>query len=134
MKKSAVLVKMVMVLFFVCGILGPCWAGFKMEINEQTRGEIGIWMQTSYQWVEDGKINGDQYEDVNDFMIRRAYLYLKGDVTKHVSFFTHIASDKVGMEKPTGGSLDNSGMADGTNVCAPDTQLRHNLHQVHVDR
>ena len=105
MKKSAVLAGMVMVLFFVCGMVSPCWAGFKMEINEQTRGEIGIWMQTMYQWVEDGKINGDQYEDLNDFMIRRAYMYLKGDVTKYVSFFTHVASDKVGMEKPSSDTL-----------------------------
>jgi len=100
-----------------------------MELNEQTKGEIGIWMQTSYQWVEDGKINGDQYEDVNDFMIRRAYMYLKGDVTKYVSFFTHIASDKVGMEKPTGGNLDNSGMGLGTGVAWRDLWITLNLHE-----
>ena len=100
-----------------------------MELNEQTKGEIGIWMQASYQWVEDGKINGDQYEDVNDFMIRRAYLYLKGDVTKHVSFFTHIASDKVGMETPTGGNLDNSGMGLGTGVAWRDLWITLNLHE-----
>lgn len=129
MKKLAVLARMVMVLFFVFGMLSPCWAGFKMEINEQTKAEIGIWMQTSYQWVEDGKINGDQYEDVNDFMIRRAYLYLKGDVNKHVSFFTHIASDKVGMETPTGGNLDNSGMGLGTGVAWRDLWITLNLHE-----
>ena len=58
-----------------------------MEIDEQTKGEIGIWMQTWYQRVEDGKIHGDGYENLNDFMIRRAYLYLKGQVTDYVSFF-----------------------------------------------
>jgi hypothetical protein len=129
MKKSAVLVGMIMVLFFVFGMLSPCWAGFKMELNEETQGEIGIWMQTSYQWVENGKINGDQYEDVNDFMIRRAYMYLKADVTKYVSFFTHIASDKVGMEKPTGGNLDNSGMGLGTGVAWRDLWITLNLHE-----
>jgi len=129
MKKLAVLARIVMVLFFVCGMLSPCWAGFKMEINEQTKGEIGIWMQTSYQWVEDGKIHGSKYEDLNDFMIRRAYLYLKGDVTKHVSFFTHIASDKVGMEKPTGGNLDNSGMGLGTGVAWRDLWITLNLDE-----
>jgi len=129
MKKSAVLAKMVMVLFFVCGMVSPCWAGFKMEINEQTKGEIGIWMQASYQWVEDGKINGDKYEDLNDFMIRRAYMYLKGDVTQYVSFFTHLASDKIGMEKPTGGSLDNSGMGLGSGVAWRDLWITLNLHE-----
>jgi len=129
MKKSAVLAKIVMVLFFVCGMVSPCWAGFKMEINEQTKGEIGIWMQASYQWVEDGKINGDKYEDLNDFMIRRAYMYLKGDVTQYVSFFTHLASDKIGMEKPTGGSLDNSGMGLGSGVAWRDLWITLNLHE-----
>ena len=129
MKKSAVLVGMVIVLFFVCEMVTPCWAGFKMELNEQTKGEIGIWMQASYQWVEDGKINGDKYEDLNDFMIRRAYMYLKGDVTQYVSFFTHLASDKVGMEKPTGGSLDNSGLGLGSGVAWRDLWITLNLHE-----
>jgi hypothetical protein len=129
MKKSAVWVKMVMVMFFACGMLSPCWAGFKMEINEQTKGEIGIWMQASYQWVEDGKINGSQFEDVNDFMIRRAYMYLKADVTKYVSFFTHLASDKVGLEKPTGGNLDDSSLGLGSGVAWRDLWITVNLHE-----
>ena len=50
MKKSEALAGMVIVLLFVCGMVKPCWAGFKMKINDQTKGEIGIWMQGSYQW------------------------------------------------------------------------------------
>ncbi len=129
MKKSAVFAKMVIVLFFVCGMVSPCWAGIKMEINEQTRGEIGIWMQAMYQWVEDGKINGSKYEDLNDFMIRRAYMYLKGDVTKYVSFFTHLASDKVGMETPSGGTLDKSGIGLGSGVAWRDLWITLNLDE-----
>jgi hypothetical protein len=129
MKKSVVLTKMAVVLFFVGGMLSPCWAGYKMEIDEQTKGEIGIWMQAWYQWVEQGKINGDNYEDLNDFMIRRAYLYLKGDVTEHVSFFTHIASDKVGMETPSGGPLDSSGMGLGSGVAWRDLWITLNLNE-----
>jgi hypothetical protein len=78
-----------------------------MEIDEKTKGEVGIWMQTWYQWVEDGKDNAGSFEDMNDFMLRRIYLYLKGEVTEQVSFFTHIASDKVGMERPDGTTVDN---------------------------
>ena len=49
-----------MLLFFVFGMPSPCSAGYKMDINEKTKGEIGIWMQGSHQWVENGKISGDQ--------------------------------------------------------------------------
>jgi hypothetical protein len=129
MKKSIVLAALAVVLFLVFGMLGPCWAGIKMEIDEQTRGEIGIWMQGSYQWVEKGKINGDEYVDLNDFMIRRAYLYLKGDVTEYVSFFTHLASDKLGMETPSGGTLDNSGMGLGSGVAWRDLWVTLNLNE-----
>ncbi len=129
MKKVAVLAKVMIVLFCVCGMVSPSWAGIKMEIDEHTKGEVGIWMQTMYQWVEDGKINGEEYEDLNDFMIRRAYMYLKGDVTKYVSFFTHVASDKVGMEKPTGGTLDKSGIGLGSGVAWRDLWITLNLDE-----
>jgi hypothetical protein len=121
MKKLAVLVNILIVLFLVCAMVGPAWAGIKAEIDEQTKGEIGIWAQTWYQWVEDGK--GD--EDLNDFLIRRAYLYLKGDVTKYVSFFTHIASDKVGMDQIT----ENSGLGLGSGVAWRDLWITLNLHE-----
>lgn len=129
MKKLAVLAKMMIVLLFVCGMVSPSWAGIKMEIDEQTKGEVGIWMQTWFQHVEDGKINGAGYEDLNDFMIRRAYMYLKGQVTEHVSFFTHIASDKVGMEMPTGGTLDDSGNGLGSGIAWRDLWITLNLHE-----
>jgi len=38
MKKSEALAGMVIVLLFVCGMVKPCWAGFKMKINDQTKG------------------------------------------------------------------------------------------------
>ena len=118
-----------MVLFFVCGMGSPSWAGIKMEIDEQTKGEIGIWMQTWYQRVEDGKIHGNGFEDLNDFMIRRAYLYLKGQVTDYASFFVHVASDKVGMEKPDGKTLDKSGIGLGSGVAWRDLWITLNLDE-----
>ena len=120
MKKLAVLAKMMVVLLFVCAMAIPSWAGIKMEINEQTKGEVGIWMQTWFQWVEDGK--GD--EDLNDFMIRRAYLYLKGQATEHVSFFTHVASDKVGAE-----GLDDPSIGLGSGVAWRDLWITVKLHE-----
>ena len=128
-KKSVLLAGMVIMLFFVYGMLSHCWAGIKMEANEHVKGEIGMWMQGSYQWVEKGVIHDDQYEDLNDFMIRRAYLYLKGDVTEYVSFFTHFASDKVGMETPSGGTLDKSGIGLGSGVAWRDLWMTLYLHE-----
>ena len=125
MKKLAVLAKVMIVLFCVCGMVSPSWAGIKMEIDEQTKGEVGIWMQTWYQYVEDGKNHGKiNEEDLNDFMIRRAYMYLKGQVTDLVSFFTHVASDRVGQE-----GLDKSGLGLGSGVAWRDLWITLNLHE-----
>ena len=120
MKRIAVLATMISVAFFVCGMVRPAFSGYKMEVNEQTKGEIGIWMQPWYQWVEDGK--GD--ENLNDFILRRAYLYLKGQVTEYVSFFTHIASDKVGQE-----GLDDASLGLGSGVAWRDLWVTFNLHE-----
>jgi len=128
MKKLRMLAMMTVVLLG-CGFISPSWAGFKVKINKQTKGEIGIWMQTWYQWVEDGLKRGADYEDMNDFMIRRAYMYLKGQVTDYVSFFCHVASDKVGMEMPDGKNLDKSGMGLGTGVAWRDLWITLNLNE-----
>jgi len=120
MKRRFFCAAMLIVASFVCGTANPSWAGYKMEVNEQTKGEIGFWGQGWYQWVEDGK--GD--ESLNDFILRRAYLYMKGQVTDHVGFFTHIASDKVGQE-----GLDNSSLGLGSGVAWRDLWVTFNLHE-----
>jgi hypothetical protein len=120
MKRLSVFATMFIVASFVCGMVGPSWAGYKMEVNEHTRGEIGIWMQPWFQMVEDGK--GD--EDLNDFILRRAYLYLKGQVTEHVGFFTHVASDKVGQE-----GVDDPSLGLGSGVAWRDLWVSLNLHE-----
>lgn len=128
MKRLPVLTKMV--LLCICAMASPAWAGIKAQIDERTKGEVGIWMQTWYQWVEDGKQNGSVYEDLNDFMLRRAYFYLKGQVTDQVSFFTHIASDKVGMETATGGEkTDDSAHGLGSGVAWRDLWITLNLNE-----
>ena len=66
MQKSAVLVNMLIVIMFFCVMVSFSWAGLKVEFDEKTSGikmkidkntkaEIGVWAQTWYQWVEDGK-------------------------------------------------------------------------------
>jgi hypothetical protein len=129
MKKLAVLAKMMVVLLFVCAMAGPSWAGIKMELGEHTNLEVGIWAQTWFQYVEDYSHNTSQ----KDFSIRRAYLYLKGDATEHLSFFTHLASDKVGkhgLDKvEEEGETDNSGLGLGSGVAWRDLWVTLNLDE-----
>src|SRR3990172_5964401 len=90
-------------LFLVCFLLTGSFAygGFKFELADQVKGEIGIWSQFWYQYVEDGKDSdndGIRDKGLDDFMIRRAYLYIRAEATPYLDFFTHIASDRIGQE------------------------------------
>jgi hypothetical protein len=95
-----------------------CWsgssarAGAKFEIDDQTSIEIGFWAQGWYQFVEEGAANG---ENLNDFMVRRAYLSLKGQVTPYVEVFTHIAADRLGQD-----GLDDPSLGLGSGVAFRD--------------
>ncbi|RPI50111.1 MAG: porin, partial [Deltaproteobacteria bacterium] len=80
--------------------------------DNQLKGEIGAWTQVWYQYVEHGKKDGG---DLNDFMARRFYLYLKGDITPYFSFFTHIAADRVGQE-----GLDSPSLGLGSGIAFRD--------------
>lgn len=55
---------------------GTAFAGGEFKIYDQTKMEIGSWGQGWYQFVEDGKPGGN----LNELMVRRAYLYVKGQV------------------------------------------------------
>ena len=120
--------KVVMIVLLCIGWTGNlAWGGFKFEYGEQTKGEIGIWAQTWYQYVEDGKdSNADGLSDkgLNDFMIRRAYLYLKGEATPYISFFTHIAADRIGQD-----GLDNPSLGLGSGVAFRDLWATFKLHE-----
>ncbi|MBW1962802.1 MAG: hypothetical protein JRH18_24210 [Deltaproteobacteria bacterium] len=110
-----------LVLFlFVCILLtgNPVWGGFKFEYSEQIKGEIGFWGQAWYQYVEDGQDsdgNGISDKGLNDFMIRRAYFYIKGQATPYLSIFTHIAADRAGQDE-----LDNPSVGLGSGVAFRD--------------
>ena len=93
-------------------------AGYKFEINDTTKGEINFWTQAWYQYAEDASdSNGDTFldEDVHDFMIRRAYFSISGEATQYLSFFTHIAADRIGQD-----NLDNSSFGLGSGVAFRD--------------
>ncbi|MDA3916563.1 MAG: selenite/tellurite reduction operon porin ExtI [Deltaproteobacteria bacterium] len=105
----------IMVLILICFIGSFSWAGFKFKINDSTKGEIDFWTQAWYQYAEKASdSNGDNIldEDVNDFMIRRAYFSISGESTPYLSFFTHIAADRIGQNNLNDSSLGlGSGVA-----------------------
>ena len=72
---------------------------------ESHKIKAGMRVQAWYQYVEDGK--GDDHDKaLNDFMVRRAYFYIKGQATEKVGFFAHLAADRIGqdgLDKPSVG-------------------------------
>lgn len=101
MKKST----LILLLAFALNFVLPRGATAQEKIN------IGFWTQAWYQHVEYGK--GDN--NLNDFMLRRAYLSVKGQPTEYLSFFTHIAVDRLGQD-----GLDNPSMGLGSGLAFRD--------------
>ncbi len=103
--------------FIVIAVLGfavPC------KTTAQNKVEIGFWSQAWYQYVENGR-NG---EGINDFMVRRAYLSVKGQPTDYLSFFTHIAVDRFGQD-----GLDNPSQGLGSGLTFRDLWITLKLNE-----
>ncbi len=82
--------------------------GFNDKISQYIDShkiKAGMRVQAWYQYVEDGK--GDNHDKaLNDFMVRRAYFYIKGQATEKMGFFAHLAADRIGqdgLDKPSVG-------------------------------
>jgi hypothetical protein len=84
----------------------------------QSKLDFGFWTQAWYQHVENGKEDGT----LNDFMVRRAYFSIKGQPTDYLSFFTHIAVDRLGQD-----GLDNPSMGLGTGLTFRDLWITLDL-------
>lgn len=74
----------------------------------QDNVKFGFWTQLWYQYVEDGK-DGDT--GLSDFIARRAYFSISGQPSDLLSFFTHIAVDRLGQE-----GLDNAALGLGSGL------------------
>ncbi len=61
---------------------------------------IGFWGQSWYQFVSDYDTDetGKWDQDLNDFMVRRAYFYVKVSATPWLDFFVHYSGDRLGQE------------------------------------
>ena len=81
-------------------------AGNKFNFTDDAKGEIGIWAQSWYQYVEKGN-NG---VGLHDFMLRRLYLNFKGEATTVIGFFLHVTADRIGQE---GQDIPSLGLGSG---------------------
>jgi hypothetical protein len=101
--------------------VSPARAGAVFQINDQSKMEIGIWAQGWYQVVEDAAPRGG---NLHDFMARRAYLSVKGEVSPYFEFFTHIATDRLGQD-----GLDNPSLGLGSGAAFRDLWVTLKLHE-----
>ena len=92
------------------------------KFMEEHKLKAGLWLQTWYQFVEDGKNNGN--ENLHDFMLRRFYFYLKGEATPQLGFFAHIASDRIGQD-----NLDSPGQGLGSGIAVRDAWIYYNFNE-----
>jgi len=91
------------------------------QFVERYKLKFGIRLQTWYQYVDEGKKDG---KGLNDFMLRRAYFYLTGQVTPKIGFFVHFAADRIGQD-----GLDKSSLGLGSGVAVRDGWIYVNLHE-----
>ncbi len=65
------------------------------DLIEKHKLKAGLWLQTWYQFVQDGKGGGTK--NLHDFMLRRFYFHLKGEILPKCGFFSYIAADRLGQ-------------------------------------
>ena len=103
--------------------------GMAWSLEIYKKGDIslnaGWWGQVWYQHVSDMDTNGDGKfdDDLNDFLVRRSYFYLKGTLTSELSFFLHVASDKLGMDEIN----NDSGKGLGSGIALRDGWINYKL-------
>ena len=96
-----------------CVGIGIVLGSLIVDAQEAPSVKVGARFQGWYQAVEGAAPDGST---ANDFVIRRAYVYLNGTLpTQHVSFFAHVAGDRVGQQ-----GLDNPGLGLGTGIAVRD--------------
>ncbi len=117
------------VLFIHLGTL-PALCGVKTKLDDEKWFEIGARVQGWYQSVHE-----EDALHLNDFMVRRAYLYLQGQVAPKLTFFTHIAGDRLGqegMDNPGSGLGSGLSLRDGWIAYAPFEELKVQAGRMYV--
>ena len=88
----------------------PALCGVKTKLDDDKWFEIGARVQGWYQSVSE-----EDSPHMNDFMARRAYLYFQGQVAPKLTFFAHVAGDRLGQE-----GVDTPGSGLGTGISLRD--------------
>ena len=92
------------------------------KFMEDHKLKAGLRLQTWYQFMEDGKKSGTK--NLNDFMLRRFYFYLSGELTPKIGFFAHIAADRIGQD-----GLDTPSVGLGGGIAVRDAWIYYNLNE-----
>jgi hypothetical protein len=90
-------------------------AGMKFDLGDEKSLEVGMRMQVWYQAVDE-----DNAKVFHDFIIRRPYLYIQGQVMPGVTYLTHIAGDRIGQE-----GVDSPGYGLGTGLAVRDAWITY---------
>lgn len=88
----------------------PALCGVKTKLDDEKWFEIGARVQGWYQSVSE-----EDAAHLNDFMARRAYVYIQGQVAPKLTFYTHLAGDRLGQE-----GVDTPGSGLGTGLSLRD--------------
>ncbi|MBN2242556.1 MAG: hypothetical protein JW793_07690 [Acidobacteria bacterium] len=105
--QTAVCVSMIL---FHLSFSSPARAGVKINLDDNRWIELGMRMQAWYQAVDAGDSAA-----IHDFMIRRPYFYVQGQAHPDVTFFAHIAGDRIGQD-----GLDSPGVGLGSGLAIRD--------------
>jgi hypothetical protein len=108
----------------IFSFLGAPYAlcGARIKLDNDKWLELGVRIQVWYQSVGE-----KDAPHINDFMLRRLYLYVEGQVFRGVTFYTHLAGDRIGQEGvDTPGSGLGAGFAirDGWIAYSPFNELK----------
>ncbi len=98
----------------------PAHAEYKVKINDQSHVVAGFWMQGWYQFTGEERAG----RGVSDFILRRGYFSLRGEVTPWFGAFVHIAADRVGQD-----GLDQPSVGLGSGIALRDAWITLRLHE-----
>lgn len=114
--------------FHLCVL--PAFGGAKTKIDDDRWFEVGARVQAWYQSVDE-----EGAPHMNDFMVRRAYLYLQGQIAPKFTFFTHIAGDRLGqqgVDTPGSGLGTGFSLRDGWIAYAPFEELKIQAGRMYI--
>ncbi|HSW38557.1 MAG TPA: hypothetical protein VLL97_03605 [Acidobacteriota bacterium] len=107
---------------FIALFATPAFSGVRTQIDDEKWFDIGARLQVWYQSVHEPDVPA-----VKDFMMRRAYVYIQGQVAPGLTFFTHIGGDRhgqAGLNNPGSGLGAGLSFRDGWIAYSPLDELK----------